>query len=56
MLDKRVHGIDIIHNPYLPFKIVNKETKEKEIVHMFQIGDTLFVSEELFNTLKNTLK
>ena len=42
-------GIDIIKSNQLPIEFYNEKTKEKEISHMIQIGNTLYVSEEVFN-------
>ena len=42
-------GIDIIKSNMLPVEFYNEKTKEKEISHMIQIGNTLYVSEEVFN-------
>ena len=44
-------GINIIQSNELPVKLYNRKTKEMEITHMIQIGDTIYVSEELFNGL-----
>lgn len=45
-------GINIIKSNELPIKFYNKKTKEMEITHMIQISDTIYVSEELFNGIK----
>lgn len=45
-------GINIIKSNNLPVEFYNKKTKEMEIVHMMQIGDTIYVSEELFEALE----
>lgn len=45
-------GINIIKSNNLPVEFYNKKTKEMEIVHMVQIGDTIYVSEELFEALE----
>lgn len=45
-------GINIITSNKLPVKFYNRKTKEMEITHMVQIGDTIYVSEELFDGLK----
>ena len=45
-------GINIIKSNNLPVEFYNKKTKEKEISHMMQIGNIIYVSEELFNGIK----
>ena len=45
-------GIDIIKSNMLPVEFYNEKTKEKEISHMMQIGNTIYVSEEVFNGIK----
>ena len=45
-------GIDIIKSNMLPVGFYNEKTKEKEISHMMEIGNTIYVSEELFNGIK----
>lgn len=45
-------GINIIKSNNLPVEFYNKKTKEMEIVHMVQSGDTIYVSEELFEPLE----
>ena len=51
MTEKRLTEIKIVCTPNLPVEIVNEKTNELETFHMTQIGNTLFVSEELGNTL-----
>ena len=45
-------GINITKSNKLPVEFFNKKTKEMEISHMVQIGNTIYVSEELFDGLK----
>ena len=45
-------GINIIKSNEFPVKFYNRKTKEIEITHMIQIGDTIYISEELFDGLK----
>ena len=50
-------GVPIIQSSMLPQTIVNEETGESEgITHMIQIGNEIYVSEELFRGLKKRLK
>ena len=44
-------GINIIQSNELPIKLYNRKTKEMEVIHMIPIGDTIYVSKELFNGL-----
>lgn len=49
-------GINIIKTNKLPIEFFNEKTKEKEISHTMQIGDTIYVSEEFFKALGEELK
>lgn len=44
-------GIGIIRSGNLPVEIFNEKTKEMEIFHMIQKGNTLYVSDELYQAL-----
>jgi hypothetical protein len=51
MTEKRL-GINIIRSNNLPVEFLNEKTGETEISHMIQIGNEIYVSEELFRGLK----
>ena len=42
----------IILDDSLPKVMCNSETKKMEIVHMYQYGDTFYVSREVFEKAK----
>jgi len=46
-------GINIIKSNNLPVEFLNEKTGEMEVSHMVQIGDTVYVSEELFDGIRN---
>ena len=51
MTAKRFNDVEIIYTPHLPVEILNEKTNEKEVFHMRQKGNTIFVSEELYKSL-----
>ena len=52
MTEKQYGGVEIICSPQLPVKIFNMKTNEYEVFHMMPKGNTLFVSEDIFHSLK----
>ena len=52
MTEKQYGGVEIICSPQLPVKIFNMKTKEYEVFHMLQKENTIFVSEDIFRSLK----
>ena len=44
--------VNIIYNANLPVEILNEETQEFEKYHMIQKGNRVYVSEELYQSLK----
>ena len=48
-------GINIIKSNKLPVEFYNEKTKEKETSHMMRIGDTIYVSEELFDAIRHEI-
>ena len=42
----------IILDESLPRVMCNPETKKMEVVHMYQYGDTFYVSQEVFEKAK----
>ena len=56
MTEQRFDGIKIIRSTQLPVEIYNQKTKEKEVFHMIQSGDVLYVSEKLYNALIDNFK
>lgn len=52
MSEKQYGGVEIICSPQLPVKTFNIKTKEYEVFHMLQKGNTIFVSEDIFRRLK----
>lgn len=44
--------VKFIRSPNLPVELFNEETKEVEVFHMIQKGDTLFISDEFYLNLK----
>ena len=49
-------GINIIRSGNLPVQLYNEKKDKWEIIHMTQIGDTIYVSEELFKALSHDLQ
>jgi hypothetical protein len=49
-------GINIIRSGNLPLQVYNEKTDKWEIIHMTQIGDTIYVSNELFKALEQDLQ
>ena len=48
-----ITGIKIIQRNHFPIEIINEETGEVESVnHMVQKDDGIYVSEELFTTIR----
>lgn len=57
MTEKREYfGINIIRSGNLPLQLYNEKEDKWEIIHMTQIGDTIYVSNELFNALEQDLQ
>lgn len=48
-------GITIIRSANLPVQLYNEKEDNWEILHMTQIGNTIYVSEELFKALQSDL-
>lgn len=48
-------GINIIRSRNLPVQLFNEKEDKWEIVHMMQIGDVIYVSNELFRALEQDL-
>lgn len=44
--------VNVICSSNLPVEILNEETQEFEKYHMIQEGDTFYVSEEIYQSLK----
>lgn len=49
-------GVEIIQTNLLPQQTMNKNTGEMETVHMIQKGNAFYVSEKLYNLLKQREK
>ena len=47
--------VNIIYNSNLPVEILNEETQEFEKYHMIQKENRVYVSEELYQSLKKTM-
>ena len=56
MTDKRFDGVDIVKHAEYPITIWNREKEEWETIHMTKIGDTVYVSEEMYSELKKELE
>ena len=44
--------VNVICSSNLPVEILNEETQEFEKYHMIQEGNSIYVSEELYQSLK----
>lgn len=55
MSEKQYGGVKVICSPQLPVKIFNMETKEYEVFYMLQKENTIFVSEDIFHSLKEDM-
>ena len=49
-------GMNIIRSGNLPVQLYNEKEDKWEIVHMIQIGNTIYVSNELFCALESDLQ
>ena len=49
-------GINIIRSRNLPLHLYNEKEDEWDIIHMTQIGNTIYVSNELFKALEQDLQ
>lgn len=49
-------GINIIRSGNLPLQLYNEKEDEWDIIHMTQIGNTIYVSMELFKALEQDLQ
>ena len=49
-------GINIIRSGNLPLQLYNEKEDEWDIIHMTQIGNTIYVSNELFKALGQDLQ
>ena len=49
-------GININKSGNLPVQLYNEKEDKWEIIHMTQIGNTIYVSEELFRALEKDLQ
>lgn len=57
MIEKREYfGINIIRSENLPLQVYNEKEDKWEIIHMTQVGDTIYVSEKLFEALEHDLQ
>ena len=56
MTDKRFDGVDIVKCLDYPITIWNREKEEWETIHMTKIGNTVYVSEEIYSELKKELE
>ena len=49
-------GMNIIRSGNLPVQLYNEKEDKWEILHMTQIGNTIYVSEVLFKALEKDLQ
>lgn len=56
MTVKRFEGVDIVKCTEYPITIWNRKKEEWETIHMTKIGNTVYVSEEIYSELIKELE